>query len=94
MATELGEDTQIQVRLKTIISTLMAVVVITSVVVRYETKIDSLVDDIDKLKSHIKNSASVMQENTQFVRSLQIEQTKQQKDIEYIKQGDTQCQKK
>jgi len=94
MATELGKDTQIQVSLKTIISTLMAVVVVTSVVVRYETKIDSLADDIEKLKLHIKNSASVMQENTQFVRSLQIEQTKQQKDIEYIKQGDTQCQKK
>jgi len=86
MATELGEDTQIQVSLKTIISTLMAVIVITSVVVRYETKIDSMNDDIDKLKSHIKNSATVLKENTEFVRSLQIEQTKQQKDIEYIKQ--------
>jgi histone deacetylase complex regulatory component SIN3 len=94
MATKLGEDTQIQVSLKTIISMLMAVIVVTSVVIRYETKIDSLSDDIDKLKLHIKNSAIVMQENTAVVRSLQIEQTKQQKDIEYIKQGDTQCPKK
>jgi len=86
MATELGEDTQIQVSLKTIISTLMAVIVITSVVVRYETKIDSMNDDIEKLKLHIKNSAAVLRENTEFVRTLQIEQTKQQKDIEYIKQ--------
>ena len=84
MATKLSEDTEIRVSLKTIISVLVSVIAITSVVVRYETKIDSLSDDIDKLKTHIQSSAKVMQENSKLIRDMEIEQIKHQKDIEYI----------
>ena len=86
MPTRISENTKITLSIKEITAIIIAVVTLTSIIVRYETKIDSMNDDIDKLQLHIKNSATVMQENTQFVRTLQIEQTKQQKDIEYIKQ--------
>lgn len=91
----INDNTEIQISLKTIISVIVAVVAMTSVVVRYELKVDSLLNDIDKLKIHIQHSAEIIHENTVSVRSLQIEQIRQQKDIQYITLiGETECQKK
>lgn len=91
----IDDNTEIQISLKTIISVIVAVVAMTSVVVRYEIKVDSLLAKIDKLEIHIQNSSKIIHENSESVRSLQIEQIKQQKDIQYITlSGETECQKK
>jgi len=82
----LTEDTEITLSIREIVTIIVAIVSMTSIVVRYESKIDGLEEDINKLQTHIKNSAAVLKENTEYVRTLQIEQIKQQKDIEYIKQ--------
>jgi chorismate synthase len=91
----IDDNTEIQISLKTIISVIVAVVAMTSVVVRYEIKVDSLLAKIGKLEIHIQNSSKIIHENSESVRSLQIEQIKQQKDIQYITLiGETECPKK
>jgi hypothetical protein len=90
----LTEDTEITLSIREIVTIIVAIISITSIVVRYESKIDGLEEGINKLQTHIKNSAVVLKENTEYVRTLQIEQIKQLKDIEYIQNyiGDEQCQ--
>lgn len=90
----LTEDTEITLSIREIVTIIVAIVSMTSIVVRYESKIDGLEEGINKLQTHIKNSAMVLKENTEYVRTLQIEQIKQLKDIEYIRNyiGDEQCQ--
>tara|TARA_B110000503_G_C7086367_1_gene387479 strand:- start:1050 stop:1331 length:282 start_codon:yes stop_codon:yes gene_type:complete len=90
----LTEDTEITLSIREIVTIIVAIVSMTSIVVRYESKIDGLEEGINKLQTHIKSSAVVLKENTEYVRTLQIEQIKQLKDIEYIRNyiGDEQCQ--
>ena len=52
----IDDNTEIQISLKTIISVIVAVVAMTSVVVRYEIKVDSLLAKIGKLEIHIQNT--------------------------------------
>ena len=94
MPTRISEDTEITLSIREIAAIIIAVVTVTGIIVRYESKIDSMTDDIDKLKSHIQRSAAHMIDADKILNQQQIETVKQQKDIEYIKQtlGDTQCQ--
>jgi len=91
----IDDNTEIQISLKTIISIIVAVVAMTTLFVRYEIKVDSLLGEIDKLEIHIQHSNKIIQETEALVRILQIEQIKNQKDIQYILQtGETKCQTK
>ena len=90
----IDDNTEIQISLKTIISVIVAVVAMTTLFIRYEIKVDSLLGDIDKLEIHIQRSNKIIHETEALVRILQIEQIKNQKDIQYILQtGETKCQK-
>ena len=90
----IDDNTEIQISLKTIISVIVAVVAMTTLFIRYEIKVDSLLGDIDKLEIHIQRSNNIIHETEALVRILQIEQIKNQKDIQYILQtGETKCQK-
>jgi hypothetical protein len=96
MPTRISEDTEITLSIREIAAIIIAVVTVTGIIVRYESKIDSMTDDIDKLKSHIQHSAAHMIDTDKILNQQQIETVKQQKDIEYIKQTlrDTQSSKK
>ena len=85
MAVKLGEDTEVRLSLKTIGAIVFAAVAITSIVVRYETMIDDLVDEIDKLKQHVQANSNSVEENTDKILNQQIDLIKLQKDVEYIK---------
>ena len=90
----IDDNTEIQISLKTIISVIVAVVAMTTLFVRYEIKVDSLLGEIDKLEIHIQRSNKIIHETEGLLRILQIEQIKNQKDIQYILQtGETKCQK-
>lgn len=90
MAVKLNEDTEVRLSLKTIGTIVFAAVALTSIVVRYETKIEDLVDEIDKLKQHVRTNSESVEENTDKILNQQIDLIKLQKDVEYITvTGDT-----
>lgn len=90
MAVKLGEDTEVRLSLKTIGAIVFAAVALTSIVVRYETKIEDLVDEIDKLKQHVQANSQSVEENTDKILNQQIDLIKLQKDVEFITvTGDT-----
>lgn len=90
MAVKLNEDTEVRLSLKTIGTIVFAAVALTSIVVRYETKIEDLVDEIDKLKQHVRANSESVEENTDKILNQQIDLIKLQKDVEYITvTGDT-----
>ena len=90
MAVKLNEDTEVRLSLKTIGTIVFAAVALTSIVVRYETKIEDLVDEIDKLKQHVRTNSESVEENTDKILNQQIDLIKLQKDVEFITvTGDT-----
>lgn len=91
-APRISEDTEVRLSLRDIFGILVAVVTVTSIVVRYEIKIDDLDDQIDKLHSHVQQNSGTIKANSDFVRTIQLDQIRNQKDIQYILQGNTQCQ--
>ena len=93
MSTTISEDTEITVSIREIVAVIFFVITITSIIVRYETQIESISDDISTLTSQNK----ILHDKIQHMQELQFEQIRQQKDIEHIKQQlgvITQCQTK
>ena len=84
MAVKLGEDTEVRLSLKTIGAIVFAAVALTSIVVRYETQIDELGDDIEKLKQHVQANSQMSKQNTDKIFDQQIDLIKLQKDVEHI----------
>jgi phage protein D len=91
-AARISEDTEIRLSLRDIFGIVFVVVTVTSLVVRYEIKIDGLGDEIDKLRTHSQQTTRSIEGNSEFIRSIQLDEIRTQKDIEYILKGETQCQ--
>jgi len=93
MSTTINEDTEITVSIREIVAAIFFVITITSIIVRYETQIESIGDEISSLTSQNK----VLHDKIQHMQELQFEQIRQKQDIEHIKQQlgvNTQCQTK
>ena len=93
MSTTINEDTEITVSIREILAAIFFVITITSIIVRYETQIESIGDDISTLTSQNK----VLHDKIQHMQELQFEQIRQKQDIEHIKQQlgvNIQCQTK
>jgi len=84
MSVEVSENTEITLSLRSIGAIVFVVFAISSVVVRYETKVSDLEDEIEKLKEHTQRNSQELRNASTTILEQQMNFIKLQKDVEYI----------
>lgn len=84
MSVEVSENTEITLSLRSIGAIIFVVFALSSVIVRYETKVSDLEDEIEKLKEHIQRSSQELRNASAAILEQQMNFIKLQKDVEYI----------
>lgn len=84
MSVEVSENTEITLSLRSIGAIVFTAIVLTSIVVRYEIKVDDLEDEIEKLKEHTQRNSQELRNASATILEQQMNFIKLQKDVEYI----------
>lgn len=84
MSVEVSENTEITLSLRSIGAIIFVVFALSSVIVRYETKVSDLEDEIEKIKEHIQRNSQELRNASATILEQQMNFIKLQKDVEYI----------